>query len=340
MGPAIFRQRRRRFLHGGLALAGLGLLSGCGLLPPRGRASAEIPRVGYLVATAGLAPQNEAFRQELRELGYIEGQTIALEYRFAGGETARFPELASELVRLRVDVIVASSTAAAEAAQAATATTPVVFVGVSADPVGQGLVASLARPGGNLTGLLLNPVDSDLGSKRLELLRDTVLGLSRLAVIWGEGPGAAITLPQVERAAWAHRLEVQSLRVRAAEEIAGAFAAAVGGGAQAVLVPLSPLSEEHPTRIVELAARSRLPAMYETRRLVDAGGLMTYAVDLADVHRRAATYVDRILKGAKPAVLPVEQPTKFDFIVNLNTAQTLGLTIPQSVLQQATEVIQ
>ena len=329
---------RRRFLRGSLALAGLGLLSGCGSGSPF-QARPKVPRLGYLVATAELGPYNRAFLDGLRELGYVDGQTIHIDYRFAGGMLARYPALSAELVQLGPDVLVVGGLPAALAVRAATTTIPVVYVGAN-DPVDAGLATSLAHPGGNVTGLLLSPLDADLGSKRLELLRAIVPDLRRVALLWDDSSGGMVTRAQVERAGRVLGLQIRSLKVGTGEEIEVAFQAATGEGAQALLVPLTLLTLEHRARIVELAAEHRLPAMFDARPFTGVGGLIAYGANGEAVHRRAATYLDKILQGARPGDLPIEQPTDFELIISLKTAQALGLTIPESVLQQATEIIQ
>ena len=279
-----------------------------------------------------------AFRQRLRELGYVDGQNIAFEVRSAEGRAERLPDLAADLVRLKVDVIVAGGTPAPLAAKRATTAIPIVMASAG-DPVGSGLVASLARPGGNVTGLsLLVP---ELGGKRLQLLKEVVPGVSRVAVLWNAAnPYPVLVWRQTEAAARALGVHLQSLDVRGPDDLEGAFAAATRGRAGALITVEDPLTFGQRKRIVDFAARARLPAMYGFREFVDAGGLMSYAASLADLSRRAATYVDKILKGAKPADLPVEQPTKFELVINLKTAKALGLTIPPSVLIRADQVIQ
>ena len=340
MNAVVLRASRRQFVRDGLALAGLGLLSGCSRLPWEhpGSPSVPLPRLAYLVVTAELGLQNWAFLDGLRELGYIDGQTIRIDYRFAGGAIDRFPELLSELVQLRPDVIMVPGDAAARAAKDATTTIPVVFV-MAGDPVAQGIVAGLAHPGGNLTGLLTDPIDANLVSKRLELLREIVPNLARVAVIWDGDVAGPRTAAQAERAGRALGMEVRSLRVATPDEIDDAFEIASNEGLQAVLFPLTPFLLEQRARITNLAAKARLPAVYTARQFVEAGGLMAYATNLPDAHRRAATYVDRILRGARPADLPVEVATTYEFLVNAGAAQALGLVIPQTILQQTTDVI-
>jgi putative ABC transport system substrate-binding protein len=279
----------------------------------------------------------DAFRGGLRDLGYVEGQNVVVEYRWSEGRDERLAELAAELVQLNVALIVTVGTPATLAAKAAPGTIPVVMTSVG-DPVGSGIVASLAHPEGSVTGLSL--LDADLDGKRIELLKEAVPGLRRLAILWSANdPGMTLAYNRVEIAAQTLRLDLQNLGVRAPGEFAGAFQAAGAARADALVVTAQPFTMRHQAQIVELAAKHRLPAMYTTRSFVDAGGLMAYGPDRVDLSRRAATYVDRILRGAKPTDLPVEQPTKFELVVNLKTAKVLGLAIPQSLLVWADEVI-
>jgi putative ABC transport system substrate-binding protein len=302
---------------------------------PRARAS----RIGFLGTSSPSAIPRalDAFQRGLRELGYLEGQNIVVEYRWAQGRQERLSGLAVELVRLNVDIIVAPNTQAALAVRAETGTIPIVFAGV-ADPVGTGLVASLARPGGNTTGLsFLSP---ELSAKQLELLKEALPKTSRVAVLWNPGnPGLALAVRETEVAARALGVQVQLFEARGPDEIDRAFLAMTRERADALIVLADAVFHVDRTRIVGLAAKSRLPAMYNFREFVDAGGLIAYAANLADLFRRMAVYVDKILKGARPADLPVEQPMKFELVVNLKTAKALGLTIPQSVLIRADEVI-
>jgi len=303
----------------------------------------KVPRIGVLANALPTTPEVsrnwEAFRQGLGERGWVEGQNIVIEYRWAEGRLERFPALAAELVGLKLDLIVAASTPGARAAKQATSTIPIVMVYVS-DPVGDGLVASLARPGGNVTGMTFG-AGREIAGKHLELLKEAVPKLSRVAVLLNpDSPESAVFLRETQAAAQALAVKLQLLEVRSPNELEGAFAAMTRGRADALLVLPHPLTFAHTRRIVDLAAKSRLPAMYPFREAVEAGGLMAYAANAPDMFRRAATYVDKILKGAKPADLPVEQPTKFELIINLKTAKTLGLTIPQSILIRADQVIQ
>ena len=336
----MIRSSRRRFLQGSLALAGLGLLGGCGVRPPWVQPAARVPRIGFLGATTESAEEArvEAFRRGLRELGYAEGETIAIEWRWAEGQFDRLPVLAAELVNLDVALIVAGGATSTSAAQGVTAAVPIVMAQV-VDPVGSGFVASLARPGGNITGLSNNA--PEISGKRLQLLKEVVPHLARLAVLDNAStPGNAQALRQTELAARASGVQLYYRNVRRPEEIEGAFREAVEARADALLALGSPLFILERRRMVDLAAQYRLPATYQSVEHVRVGGLMTYSVSIDDLYRRTATYVDKILKGAKPADLPVEQPTNFDFVINLNAARAIGLTIPQAVLQQATEVIQ
>jgi putative ABC transport system substrate-binding protein len=305
--------------------------------------AAKVPRIGYLMDNLGTAPHlREAFRQGLRELGYVEGRNVVIEYRYAEGKYERFPALAAELVALKVDVMVAASgTLSALAAKQATRTLPIVFA-VVADPVESGLVASLARPGGNVTGSsFLAP---ELVGKCLELLMQAVPGISRVAVLWqpgGLGKGTEKDmLKAAEVAARALGVRLQFVEVRGPADFDRAFSEMTRARAGALTVLTSTMFIAERRRLVDLAAKNRLPTVYQWREAVDAGGLMSYGPNMADLFRRATTYVDKILKGAKPADLPVEQPTKFERVINLKTAKALGLTIPQSLLQRADEVIE
>ena len=300
---------------------------------------AKVPRIG-LLAFGSPGPQQvlvEAFRQGLRDLGYAEGQNVAIEYRFAEERQERLLELAAELVRLQVDVIVAPSNAA-YAAKHITPTIPIVMT-TSGDPVATGIIASLARPGGNMTGLtLLSP---ELAGKRLELLKEVVPELSRVAVLWNAAhPDKALEWRETQIAAQALGVQLQSLPVRGPEDFDSAFEATAREHAGALLVLGDSLTFGHRTRIVDLAAKSRLPAMYEVREFAAAGGFVTYGPSVPDNWRRAATFVDKILKGSKPGDLPVERPMRFELVINLQTAKALDLTIPPRLLFQATEVIQ
>jgi putative tryptophan/tyrosine transport system substrate-binding protein len=300
----------------------------------------KIPRIGILPP----GPISErvhlwdAFRQGLRELGYTEGQNIVIETRHAAMRPALLPDLAANLVLSKVDVIVAAGDPAIYAARYATTTIPIVMV-AGADPVGSGLVTSLARPGGNLTGL--SALSPELSGKRLQLLTEALPGASRVAVLWNPAdPAKALDVRETQAAGQALGVRLQLLEVREPEEFESAFAAMARDRAEALITLGDPLTVSHRMRIVDLAAKSRLPTMYDVREFVEAGGLMAYGPSLADLFRRAAAYVDKILKGGKPGTLPVEQPMKFELIINIKTAKALGLTIPQSVLFLADQVIQ
>jgi putative ABC transport system substrate-binding protein len=299
----------------------------------------KVPRIGFLFyGSPGPSPELDAFRQGLRELGCIEGQNIAIEVRFASGRVERLPELAAELVRLKPDVIVTPGTPGSVAAKQATSTIPIVFAGV-ADAVGAGLVVNFARPGGNITGL--TGISAELGGKRLELLKEVAPKASRVAVLYNPADRSnVLVLKELQESAPALRLTLQPLAVRGPGEFEGAFVAMSRKRAHALFGAAGILTTEHRKAIVDLAAKRRIPAMWGERQFVEAGGLMSYAVNFSDQVRRAATYVDKILKGAKPGDLPVEQPTKFELVINLKTAKALGFTIPQSLLLRADEVIQ
>jgi putative tryptophan/tyrosine transport system substrate-binding protein len=288
-------------------------------------------------SSSDFAPRIEAFRHGLRDLGYVEGRNIIIEYRFAEGQADRLPELVADLVRLQVDVMVIDGNLAIRAAQHATMTIPIV-IAVSGDPVGEGFVASLAQPGGNITGLsLLQPAVS---GKRLELLQEAVPKLSHIAVLWNPAVSSStLAFKETQTAAHALGLQLQSLEVRRPDEFDQAFAAMTREHADALVVISNELFLGHRRQLAELTVRHRLPAMFHLREYAEAGGLMAYGADAADMYRRAATYVDKILKGTTPADLPVEQPTKFTFVINLKTAKALGLTIPPTLLFQADEVI-
>src|SRR5262245_14774800 len=298
----------------------------------------KVPRIGYLTAASASAmvPRANAFRQGLRELGYVEGKNIVIEYQYADGKLDRLPALAAKLVRLNVDIIVSGGPAATRPAREATSTIPIIMA-QDGDPVGNGFVASLAQPGGNITGL--STVAPEMSGKRLELLKEIIPKLSRVAVFGNSSdPGNARVLKETELAAAAFGLKVQYLEVVSLADIETAFRLASKGRADAVLLLPNPILTPHRALVADLAVKSRLPVIYDTQ-YVEAGGLMTYGVNLPDLDRRAATYVDKILKGAKPADLPVEQPTKFEFIINLKAAKQIGLTIPPNVLARADKVI-
>jgi putative tryptophan/tyrosine transport system substrate-binding protein len=304
-------------------------------------AEAQQPKkIAYLLAsTPAAAAQNiEAFRQGMRELGHVEGKTFVLEVRYGEARAERIAELARELVGLKVDVIVASTDVVIAAVKRETQTMPIVMA-ISSDPVGTGFVRSLARPGGNVTGN--STISPELSGKRLELLMEAVSGLSRLAFLWNpDVRGDVLDYNQTEGAARSLGLQLQSAEVVRVEDFARAFAAITKERAQALIVPgPNPLAFANRDRITSFAQTNRLPSMYIQREFVDAGGLMSYGVSALDMHRRAATYVDKILKGTKPADLPVEQPRKFELVINLKTAKQIGLTIPPNVLARADKVI-
>jgi putative ABC transport system substrate-binding protein len=308
-------------------------------LAARAQQAAKLPIIG-LLGSGALTNQRawvDAFVQRLRELGWIEGRTITIEYRWAEGRPERFAEIAAEFVRLKVDLILALGTEATLAAKKATAVIPIVFP-VAGDPIGTGIVASLARPGGNVTGL--SNLAADLASKRLEMLRDVFPGLDRLAIMANiNGPGAVLEMHEFQAAARTLGLEVVSLEIRRTQDIAPALES-LKGRANALYVVGDPLANLNRTRINTFALVARQPTIYVQREYVEAGGLMSYGPNYPDLNRRAADYVDKILRGAKPADIPVEQPTKFDLVINLVTARALGLTVPPTLLARADEVIE
>jgi ABC-type uncharacterized transport system substrate-binding protein len=297
----------------------------------------KVPRIGVLRASSPSANRTAAFQQGLSELGYVEGKNIVIEWRHAEGKPDRVAALAAELVRLKVDVIVTGGPGATRPAKAATLTIPIVMA-QDPDPVGNGFVASLARPDANITGL--SNFAPELSGKRLELLKETIPKLSRVAFFGNPNSvGYSLVLKEVELAAGALGVKLQYLDVLGTKDIENAFRAAGRGQADAVLLLYSSVFNSQRTKIADLAIKNRLPVIYDQQDYVEAGGLMTYGVSINDLNRRAATYVDKILKGAKPAELPVEQPTKFDFIINLKAAKQIGLTIPPNVLARADRVI-
>ena len=323
---------RRRFL------TSLGAM----LLAPmvaRAQPAAGGPRVAFLFyGSPGPSPEIEAFRSGLRDHGYIEGQNIIVEYRFAGGQLGTLPRLAAELIQLKPDVIVTPGTPASLAAKQATKVIPIVFVGV-ADAVGAGLVANLARPEGNATGL--TSLNAELGGKRLEILKQVAPKASRIAVLYNPADRAnVLVLRGLQKSAPALGLTLQPFEVREPREFEGAFAAMSRKGAQAMFGATGVLTTEHRKTVVALAVKNRIPTMWGDREFVDVGGLMSYAGSFQGQVRDAATYVDKILKGAKPRDLPVQQSSTFDLVINLRTARAMGFTIPPAVLSQATEVIQ
>ena len=330
---------RRTFLTG----AGAVLLAAP--LGAEAQQAGKIYRIGYL--STGSSPGSStaaphllaAFRQGLRDLGWVEGQNIIIEYRFAEGRLERLPDLAAELVRFKVDTIVAPAIQDAAAAKNATGTIPIVMVAVT-DPVGTGLIASLARPGGNVTGLAFS-VGVETYGKGLELLKETVPKVRRVAILWNPtNPASRLAIREVNVAARSLGVQLQLLEARGPNDFDGAFAVMAKERPGALFVVSDASFILHRARLAELAARSRLPAIYGAREYVDAGGLMSYGPSIADLFRRAATYVDKILKGAKPADLPVEQPTKFELVINMKTAKALGLAIAQTLLLRADQVIE
>jgi putative ABC transport system substrate-binding protein len=308
------------------------------VLPAEAQHPKKMPLIGYLSLASQPDLQEEAFMQGLRDLGWVDGQSISIEYRWAAGNVDRLPALAEELVRLKVDLIVARATPVVQAAKNATSTIPIVMP-VAADPVGTGLVASLARPGGNVTGM--SAIMPELAGKRLELLREIVPKLSRVAFLaYGPGPGHRLFVKEAQDAAQSFRMGFQSLVLQGPEEIEGAFSAIAKERSGALIIHpilIAPLG--HGPRITALAVKHRLPTVSDGFGFAETGGLMFYGPDTTTMHRRAAFYVDKILKGAKPTDLPVEQPTKFELVINLKTAKQIGLTIPPNVLARADKVI-
>jgi putative tryptophan/tyrosine transport system substrate-binding protein len=306
---------------------------------------AKIPRIGLMVTGALESPevrgQLDAYRQGLRQLGYVEGQNIAIEYRGADGRIERFPDLAAELVRLQVDLILASNTAAALAARRATATIPIVAP-VMGDPVEDGLVASLAHPGGNVTGLTF--LAPELSAKRMQLLKDTLPNVSRVAALWHPGAYGERTMDDMlkatEAVARSLGVQLQLLEVRAAEELERAFSTMMKERAEALFLFPSPMLFLARRQIVELAATHRLPSMSQAREFVEIGGLIAYGANINELYRRCTVYVDKILKGAKPADLPVEQSTRFELVINLTAAKTLGIDVPLPLMIRADETIE
>ncbi len=307
--------------------------------PAQAQQSGKVIRIGFMGATSPSIEKSriDAFQQGLRELGYVEGKNIVVEYRWAEGKIERLPGLAAELVRLKVEVIVTGGSTSSRAAKEATTTIPIVMAQVN-DPVGSGFVASLARPGGNITGLSV--MAPELSGKRLELLKEIIPTLSRVAVLGdSNAPGNTQALREVEGATRAFKVQLQYLDILGPKDIEIAFRAATKGRAQAVLVLASPVLISQRRQIADFAVKSRLPAIYPSAEFVEDGGLVSYGTSIADLYRRAATYVDKILKGRTPADLPVEQPIKFEFIINLKAAKQIGLTIPPNVLVRADRVI-
>ena len=325
---------RRRLLQGALALGVSSVVSGC-------EKPAKTPRIGFLAVGSrdGRALFIDGLLQGLRELGYVEGQNIVIEYRFSEDRYDRLPVLAAELVALKVDVIVASGSPASFAAKEATTTIPIVMGSLSADPVATGLIANLAHPGGNITGM--SGLSPETNARSLQLLRDTVPTLARVAVFWNRvNPAYAAIFKDLEAAARMMGVQLQRLEVQVPEDFEGAFVTATRHRARALIAPGDPLVNNRPKMLADLALKYRFPTIGAPKEMAVAGCLLSLGPDVVDQYRRSATHVDRILKGAKPGDLPMEQPTKFDLGVNLKTARALGLTIPQSILAQATHVIQ
>ena len=309
-------------------------------VPAYAQPATKIPRIGVLHPGTPLSsPQSvEAFRQGLREHGYEEGKNIVVERRYTESRPERVAEIAAEFVRLKVDVIVTSLDVATAAVKQQTQMIPIVMA-ISIDPVATGFVSSLAHPGGNVTGL--STMSPELAAKRLELLREAVPGLSRVAIMWNTNvPGNLLEYKQAGDAARSLRLQLKSVEVSSVDDFERAFSALKTGGAQALIVAGSGLTSTNARQIASLAMEHRLPSMVSSRDRVDAGGFIAYGPNLAEMWRRATTYVDKILKGAKPGDLPIEQPSKFELIINLKTAKALGLTLPQSLLLRADEIIQ
>jgi putative ABC transport system substrate-binding protein len=310
------------------------------LAPPdaSGQPSAKVRHIGILSGFSGPLSSEAEFGRALGELGYVEGRHFTIDRRYANGGSDQLPDLAAELVRLKVDVIVTLGTIAAQAAKKATATIPIVIV-VGGDPVGTGLAGGLARPGGNVTGLSL--MSTELSAKRLELLKQVAPDASRVALVWGSDlrPFADVALKTMQAVAPSLRLRLESVEVRNAADLPHAFASVAAARADAMYVLGGPLLTDHRAKVIELVAASRLPTIFGGGGFVEAGGLMSYGPSFSEVFRRAARYVHKILQGAKPGDLPIEQPTKFDLVINLKTAKAMGLTIPQSLLLRADEVI-
>ena len=326
--------RRREWL---VAL-GAGALAWVGAA--RAHAPSTVRRIGLLsgFAPSAYAASYPAFQLGLRDLGWVEGRNVSIEYRYADGRLDRLPDLAADLVRLKVDVIVTEATSDSLAAQKATKTIPIVMV-AAGDPVANGLVASLARPGGNVTGL--SQMLQEVSWKRLELLKEIVPRLSRVAVLWNpQSASATLNWEENQQPARQLGIQLQSLEIRSPDELDRAFEAATAARAGALAILPDPVISTNLKRIVDFAARSRLPSIYQSSDFADAGGLVTYGPDRADLFRRAAGYVDRILKGTKPGDLSVEQPTKLELVVNLKTAKAIGITIPQSLLVRADRLVE
>jgi ABC-type uncharacterized transport system substrate-binding protein len=326
---------RRRFVVGA---AGAGLLAGCGRWPGQASPPARVPRIGYLGGASAGGPTDEAFLEGLRALGYVEGQNLEIDWRFAEGRAEVLPPLVAELISTPVELILASGPSATLAAKQATTTLPIVMC-FGGDPVDLGLIASMAHPGGNVTGIAA--LTSELGPKRLQLFAETLPGISRVAVLWDATAGAS-QRTRIADAAQSLALHLQALEVHGPDELDGALAAARAGHAEGLFVTWDPMSifNAYRRRIADFAVSGRLPLTGGTKDFAQAGALLTYGAHFPSMYRRAASHVDKILKGAKPADLPVEQPTTFEFVVNLTTAQALGITFPHEIMLQVTEVIE
>jgi putative tryptophan/tyrosine transport system substrate-binding protein len=334
------RLSRREFVVGA-GVAGLGLLAGCGRWPGQPERPAKVPRMGWLTGVSAASGQADIVRQALRDFGWIDGQNILLEFRFADGHAERFRDLAAELVRLPVDVLATVGSLAIHAAKDATDTIPIVMVNAQ-DPIRSGFIESLARPGGNITGL--SALATGLSEKRWDLLKDVVPGMSRVAVLRNReasaAAGLAPDLAEIEATARQFGMQPMRLDFQDVDSLERVFEMAVRERVDAIMIQTDALTLTNRLRIAELAAAGRLPTMSDRREYVEAGGLLSYGPNATSSYRRAAYYVDRILKGAKPADLPVEQPMTFDFVVNMNTAREMGITFPNEIMLQVTEVIQ
>ncbi len=331
---------RRRLLRSGLALGGLGLLAGCGILPTQAGQSGSTPRIGLFSPTASTSEaQNfDGFRKGLRDLGYVDGQNVTIDYWFADGDPRRLPALAADIAKADLDVVVVDSAAAAAAMANATRSVPIVVaVGAEAEVGEGGRIASLAHPGANMTGFILSP--PGIHGKRLELFKEAIPSLSRVALLW-DSTIPTTYISETQAAAPTLGVTMQVLTIRSSDDFGSAFAAAESAHADGLYVAGGPLAEKARSQLTSLLDKARLPTIGIGRSFVDEGGLMSYAADVPGEFGRAAGYAVKILEGAKPADLPVQEPTTYDFIIDLKTASSLGLTIPQSVLAQATEVMQ
>jgi putative ABC transport system substrate-binding protein len=329
------RPSRRQFVVGA---AGLGLVAGCGRWPWQGQQAAKVPRIGYLGGASAGGPTDEAFLEGLRALGYVEGQNIGIDWRFAEGRAEVLPQFVAELISTPVELILASGPSATLAAKQATTTLPIVMC-FGGDPLELGLIASMAHPGGNVTGIAA--LTSELGPKRLQLFAETLPGIARVAVLWDATAGPS-QRARIADAARSLELQLQALEVRGPDELDGALAAASAGHAEGLFVTWDPMSifNAYRRRIADFAVSGRLPVTGGTKDFAQAGALLTYGANFPSMYRRAASHVDKILKGANPADLPIEQPMTFDFVVNMKTAQALGITFPNEIMLQVTEVIQ